>query len=720
MNSQATQKQTESRKVGGADGLNPFYKQYQLGMQHPIPWDMSVQSIKISPNWACERCEPIDLGNLAQLDLRSLKMHPKGIVIAQIAELCNGEVRLRDPHCGICRTIFGGVAGADNRSEHTVIWELRVSDINIFPGASLGKVIPTSRTNSDILPCLVITEQFKGSAFDDPMLLYSSNLIFFHQKHSPAQILNPTPVSNIFDASFALRCIRECDIKHSSLCERMAVEVDGMMLLDCASLAIVPKEPNAEYVALSYVWVKRSSRNLEVTVDLNTLSTTILDAIKVTKDLGYQYLWIDKLCIDQKDEKKKLTQVLQMDTIYSGASITIIAASGDDETYGLSGISRSRNCTTPVNINDMKIFATNYQFYSDHLRSRWNTRAWTYQEGVLSTRRLIFTPNQVVFECNAMCCPEGISGYVSELDNSSHNTNELESFLFNYTSKLMQNLGGGGNAWLNYYKHIHMYTKRSLSHASDSFLAFAGIANQHELKKPPVYHLCGIPIASRLDLPDLLNVTNVTLSWGLSWYHDEYQPTNHVLTGGVTRRLGLPSWSWAGWGGSISAYRNPLYITRTRPLLELKAFTIGTQKYAVDDDFVLNIKSLLGKNQGTGVQSIFLDAFVFSGRELEILDNYGPLSSAKVKFEASEGFMWLDVEIDPNAALEKIKSQEWTLVGLAFHMVLSSRWSISFLVVEQMTQAFSRVGLLFVDTDADPAAGFIPRISPEKRRIMLV
>ncbi len=42
-------------------------------------------------------------------------------------------------------------------------------------------------------------------------------------------------------------------------------------------------------------------------------------------------------------------------------------------------------------------------------RSRWNTRGWTYQEGLLARRRLVFTGSQCYFQCGAMCRVESIS-----------------------------------------------------------------------------------------------------------------------------------------------------------------------------------------------------------------------------------------------------------------------------------------------------------------------
>ena len=41
--------------------------------------------------------------------------------------------------------------------------------------------------------------------------------------------------------------------------------------------------------------------------------------------------------------------------------------------------------------------------------SKWNTRGWAYQEGLLARRRLVFTESQVYFQCTAMHYHESLS-----------------------------------------------------------------------------------------------------------------------------------------------------------------------------------------------------------------------------------------------------------------------------------------------------------------------
>lgn len=61
---------------------------------------------------------------------------------------------------------------------------------------------------------------------------------------------------------------------------------------------------------------------------LFALPQTIEDVITVTLDLQFQYLWVDMYCIKQNDMLDFHTQIQQMDRIYRGAEITIIAAAG--------------------------------------------------------------------------------------------------------------------------------------------------------------------------------------------------------------------------------------------------------------------------------------------------------------------------------------------------------------------------------------------------------
>ncbi|KAI2769673.1 hypothetical protein F4815DRAFT_438258 [Daldinia loculata] len=66
----------------------------------------------------------------------------------------------------------------------------------------------------------------------------------------------------------------------------------------------------------------------------------MIDVIAVTVALGFRNLWIDSLCIIQDRVKEKLNLINAMDSIYSQAALTLVAATGDTAHSGLSGWSR--------------------------------------------------------------------------------------------------------------------------------------------------------------------------------------------------------------------------------------------------------------------------------------------------------------------------------------------------------------------------------------------
>jgi hypothetical protein len=88
------------------------------------------------------------------------------------------------------------------------------------------------------------------------------------------------------------------------------------------------------YIALSYCW----GGPQEITTTVATLEShtsslpanlprTIQDAIDVTRSLGFQYLWIDALCIIQDQESDKAHEIRDMGLIFKNSTLTIAAAS---------------------------------------------------------------------------------------------------------------------------------------------------------------------------------------------------------------------------------------------------------------------------------------------------------------------------------------------------------------------------------------------------------
>ncbi|KAF8246851.1 hypothetical protein K440DRAFT_503036, partial [Wilcoxina mikolae CBS 423.85] len=102
-------------------------------------------------------------------------------------------------------------------------------------------------------------------------------------------------------------------------------------------LVNITETVDPRFVALSYVWgppphrqtVRRNfephSRRLPPCTDSeDRLPKTIQDAMEVTREMGFRYLWVDALCIVQDDPVEVKTQILQMNKVYGQAAFTII------------------------------------------------------------------------------------------------------------------------------------------------------------------------------------------------------------------------------------------------------------------------------------------------------------------------------------------------------------------------------------------------------------
>lgn len=375
------------------------------------------------------------------------------------------------------------------------------------------------------------------------------------QQDVPGKTVSACPCATKFDPGKALSWIEYCDRNHTTLCLPSKSEGHWIKLLNCDTLAMEEATNESRYVALSYVWGQSNPITDYMVRDGNGLRVllpkspkVIVDAISVTKSLGYRYLWIDKLCIDQRNETEKHQQIQQMDAIYEKAQLTIIAAAGDDENHGFPGVTSERPLwpeKIPVG-DDLSITWTPKDPHGAIRKSVWSTRGWTFQEAVLSRRRLAFLEDQVYFECNAMNCYESI---VSPLDslhvgNRRHMKDSLRAGVFDRNKSNPVGIFDPDSMsihelFLWYFSSIEEYTKRTLRFDSDSCNAFAGVMRRFAGRKQPIYEVWGLPY-----LVDGTSDEKVAFfAHSLAWFHPSDQSDV------ACRRPAFPSWSWSGWCG---------------------------------------------------------------------------------------------------------------------------------------------------------------------------
>ncbi|EKG12439.1 Heterokaryon incompatibility, partial [Macrophomina phaseolina MS6] len=201
-----------------------------------------------------------------------------------------------------------------------------------------------------------------------------------------------------------------------------------ILLLDTQRGCLVKATTKYRYLALSYVRGKdpffhtTTANLLELQKPggifriRSQLPQTLLDAIILTREIGERYLWIDALCIPQ-DNPSLHHRPSQTGTIFGHSHLTIIAWTAASAHSSLAGV---RPCTLrPPHLSKHFPFSTNANrpsppllhlrtapFHADYMRthhrlSRHTTRAWTYQERLLSPRRLYLSYHDAFFVCAA-------------------------------------------------------------------------------------------------------------------------------------------------------------------------------------------------------------------------------------------------------------------------------------------------------------------------------
>lgn len=182
----------------------------------------------------------------------------------------------------------------------------------------------------------------------------------------------------------------------------------GFCLIDVDRFCIRQGPPPAPYAALSYVW-GTVEQELVLNVDnfrelqqqgrlgREDVPVLIKDAITACAKLGLSYLWVDRLCLVQDDEKVKAAQLGYMGKIYQNSLVTLVALEGEDVTQGLPGISvnRRQTTTTFVHLGLVAMALMEGGICKSISESTWMTRGWTYQEALLSQKLLVFSKDML-------------------------------------------------------------------------------------------------------------------------------------------------------------------------------------------------------------------------------------------------------------------------------------------------------------------------------------
>ncbi|KAH8809417.1 heterokaryon incompatibility protein-domain-containing protein [Xylogone sp. PMI_703] len=306
-----------------------------------------------------------------------------------------------------------------------------------------------------------------------------------------------------------------------------------LFVIDLHDFCIVRAPEDCVYAALSYVWGAQPGEydtDIIPSSDIERVdfparhSLTMIHACNVVKQLGIRYIWVDQVCIPADCRRE---QIYEMDTIYRGADLTVIAGV-ENASSGLPGVgstNRKRQSPGVLRVGGINVGVQTWDSSIPALRDTvYSSRGWTYQEKVLSPRLLIITEEDMYYHC--------LEGEKAE--HACHESNVIEfrrETFVEFGSVLAT--AHGRSPFQIWADCVNEYMGRNLTYPGDIMHGFAGLMSFLEEKYE--WKFCwGIP--------------DEHFALGLLWAGARGLKTKRreAFRDDGNQKL-YPSWSWTGW-----------------------------------------------------------------------------------------------------------------------------------------------------------------------------
>ena len=305
----------------------------------------------------------------------------------------------------------------------------------------------------------------------------------------------------------------------------------------------LPPEPS--YLTLSHCWgqsvecklLKSNLKSYEESIPIDHLTRTFKEAIQLVCRLGFEFIWIDALCIVQDSEDDWLQESAKMGEIYAHGVLNIAATASVD---GRRCLFHSPPALSPcvVQLRDEKSQILSYMThhegsYHDRIDGApLNSRAWVLQERLLSPRTLHCTYDQVLWECYEHRAAEVLPDQIYRNGDVVLKTLMLDQ---------LKKKPGRYQTW---HELVSRYSRYHLTFNADKLAAISGLASRFAFQ----WVIQSSSYLAGLWKENLVN----DLLWSTTlWYSKSYPDR-------------APSWSWARVDGRDLL----LYRSRKMPYLD--------------------------------------------------------------------------------------------------------------------------------------------------------
>ena len=297
------------------------------------------------------------------------------------------------------------------------------------------------------------------------------------------------------------------------------------------------------YFTLSHCWgganvtrlIKEVQEDFSKAIPFDNLPKTFKDAMMITKRLGYSYIWIDSLCIIQDSIDDWIVESAIMGQIYRNSTCNL-AALGAVDSNGGCFTTRNPLSYRPCRLSgddQSGLYAFGYGDPKEHNKgnSRLASRAWVFQERMLSPRSLYYGVTGISWECISCSATESLPDMGNYGEEDDERVVTPKRALLGIDTSLTK------QRFRKEWTEIVANSRCNLTKITDRLAAIHGVLKELKARLEGAVYLAGI----WMDDPFFC----------LLW--ETYKPEHHRQSTPYT----APTWSWASVSTGVNMSLRP-------------------------------------------------------------------------------------------------------------------------------------------------------------------